>query len=214
MPVKKMSDIDLAGKRVLIREDLNVPVRDGKVTSDVRIRAALPTIQAALDAGAAVMLISHLGRPTEGEPADEFSLAPVAAHLSELLDTEVPLITDWLDGVDVEPRDRERRAGYRARDQVERHEHYAAPLDGQRGIGNAVLVEVRDRHVVRRDLQDEGGRTERCVRPVIQIHVSGHTEETTICSQQVEIPVTVHVGQRHAVGESGWQLLARDAGRR
>ena len=105
MPVTKMSDVDLAGRRVLIREDLNVPIRDGKVSSDVRIRAALPTIRAALDAGAAVMLMSHLGRPTEGEPAGEFSLAPVAEHLSSLLDKDVPLVADWLDGVDVEPGD-------------------------------------------------------------------------------------------------------------
>ena len=105
MPVIKMSDIDLAGKRVLIREDLNVPIRDGVISSDVRIRAALPTIQAALEAGAAVMLMSHLGRPTEGEPNDEFSLAPVAKRLSDLLDRDVPLVADWLDGVDVEPGD-------------------------------------------------------------------------------------------------------------
>ena len=103
MAVIRMADVDLGGKRVLIREDLNVPVSDGHVTSDARIRAALPTIQAALEAGAAVMLMSHLGRPTEGEPAPEFSLAPVAAHLSDLLDRDVPLVTDWIDGVDVEP---------------------------------------------------------------------------------------------------------------
>jgi phosphoglycerate kinase len=74
----RMVDLELSGKRVLIREDLNVPVADGAVSSDVRIRAALPTIEAALAAGAAVMLMSHLGRPTEGEPASEFSLRPVA----------------------------------------------------------------------------------------------------------------------------------------
>ena len=105
MPVIKMSELDLAGKRVLIREDLNVPVKDGAVTSDVRIRAALPTIQFALGAGAAVMIMSHLGRPTEGESAGEFSLAPVAKHLSKLLGRDVRLVTDWLDGVDVEPGD-------------------------------------------------------------------------------------------------------------
>ncbi|WP_322528055.1 phosphoglycerate kinase [Salinicola sp. LHM] len=98
MTVLKMTDLDLSGKRVLIREDLNVPVKDGKVTSDARIRASLPTIKAALDAGASVMLMSHLGRPTEGEPADEFTLAPVAEHLAELLGKPVRLEKDYLDG--------------------------------------------------------------------------------------------------------------------
>jgi phosphoglycerate kinase len=98
MTVLKMTDLDLSGKRVLIREDLNVPVKDGKVTSDARIRASLPTIQAALDAGASVMLMSHLGRPTEGEPSDEFSLAPVAEHLADLLGKPVRLEKDYLDG--------------------------------------------------------------------------------------------------------------------
>lgn len=103
MAVIKMSDIELSGKRVLIREDLNVPVADGVVTSDARIRAALPTIRAALDAHAAVMLVSHLGRPTEGQPEDRFSLQPVADRIGELLDREVPLVRDWIDGVDVAP---------------------------------------------------------------------------------------------------------------
>ncbi|MDH4571994.1 phosphoglycerate kinase [Salinicola acroporae] len=98
MNVLKMSELDLSGKRVLIREDLNVPVKGGKVTSDARIRACLPTIRAALDAGASVMLMSHLGRPTEGEPADEFTLAPVAEHLSELLGKPVRLEKEYLDG--------------------------------------------------------------------------------------------------------------------
>ncbi|MEG3115236.1 phosphoglycerate kinase [Salinicola sp. 4072] len=98
MNLLKMSELDLAGKRVLIREDLNVPVKGGKVTSDARIRASLPTIKAALDGGASVMLMSHLGRPTEGEPADEFSLAPVAEHLSSLLGKPVRLEKDYLDG--------------------------------------------------------------------------------------------------------------------
>ena len=99
MSVIKMTDVELAGKRVLIREDLNVPVSSGKVTSDARIRAALPTIKAALDAGAAVMLMSHLGRPTEGEADEQFSLEPVAKRLEELLDRRVPLVGDWIDGV-------------------------------------------------------------------------------------------------------------------
>ena len=103
MAYLRMKDVDLAGKRVMIREDLNVPVADGKVTSDTRIRAALPTIQQALDRGAAVMLLSHLGRPTEGEYAEAFSLAPVAAHLAKVLDRPVRLEKDWLDGVALAP---------------------------------------------------------------------------------------------------------------
>jgi phosphoglycerate kinase len=95
MNVIKMTDLDLKGKRVLIREDLNVPIKDGKVTSDARIRASLPTIEFAIKAGAIVMLMSHLGRPTEGEYAEEFSLAPVALHLSSLINQEVALIKDW-----------------------------------------------------------------------------------------------------------------------
>ncbi len=103
MSVIKMTDIDLSGKRVLIREDLNVPVADGIVTSDARIQAALPTIKAALAANAAVMLVSHLGRPKEGHPEKQFSLRPVADHLSKLLGREVALVDDWIDGVNVEP---------------------------------------------------------------------------------------------------------------
>ena len=95
MNVKLMSDLDLAGKRVLIREDLNVPVDGGKVTSDARIRSALPTISNALNAGARVILMSHLGRPTEGEFADEFSLQPVADCLEMHLGRSVRLIKDW-----------------------------------------------------------------------------------------------------------------------
>ncbi|MED5462306.1 MAG: phosphoglycerate kinase [Pseudomonadota bacterium] len=102
MSVIAMSEVDLTGKRILIREDLNVPIADGQVTSDARMRASLPTIEAAKDAGAAVMLMSHLGRPAEGKTDDRFSLAPVAARLSDLLGTDVPLIRDWIDGVDVE----------------------------------------------------------------------------------------------------------------
>lgn len=103
MSFLRMSDLDLEGKRVLIREDLNVPVQDGKVTSDARIRASLPTIRHALEAGARVMLMSHLGRPKEGEYAEEFSLRPVAERLSELLGKPVPLVKDYLDGVEVAP---------------------------------------------------------------------------------------------------------------
>jgi len=98
MSVLKMSELALAGKRVLIREDLNVPVKAGKVTSDARIRACLPTIELALNAGAKVMLMSHLGRPTEGEYDEQYSLAPVAEHLAGLLKRDVPLVKNWLDG--------------------------------------------------------------------------------------------------------------------
>ena len=101
MSVIKMTDLDLAGKRVLIREDLNVPVKDGKVTSDARLRAALPTIKLALEQGAKVMVMSHLGRPTEGEYDDAFSMAPVVAYLNEALEQTVRLEKDYLNGVDV-----------------------------------------------------------------------------------------------------------------
>ncbi len=97
MSVIKMTDLDLSGKRVLIRQDLNVPVKDGKVTSDKRIRASMPTIKHCMDAGAKVMLMSHLGRPTEGEPAEEFSLKPVADYLTEALGQEVALVKDYLE---------------------------------------------------------------------------------------------------------------------
>jgi phosphoglycerate kinase len=103
MPILRMTDLDLRGKRVLIREDLNVPVHDGVVTSDARIRASLPTIQAAKQAGAAVMVMSHLGRPDEGVYAEEFSLAPVAQRVSELLGSKVRFEKNWLDGVQVAP---------------------------------------------------------------------------------------------------------------
>jgi phosphoglycerate kinase len=96
MSVIKMTDLDLAGKRILIREDLNVPIKDGKVASDKRIRASMPTIEHAMKAGGRVMLMSHLGRPTEGEYAEEFSMKPVADHLSQLLGTEVRLVKDYL----------------------------------------------------------------------------------------------------------------------
>jgi phosphoglycerate kinase len=103
MKVLRMADLDLRGKRVLIREDLNVPVQDGVVTSDARIRAALPTIRYALDKGAKVFILSHLGRPEEGKVDESLSLKPVAARLSELLGKSVPLRRDWLDGIDCEP---------------------------------------------------------------------------------------------------------------
>ncbi|EHD20032.1 MULTISPECIES: phosphoglycerate kinase [Brenneria] len=101
MSVIKMTDLDLAGKRVLIRSDLNVPVKEGKVTSDARIRASLPTIESALKQGARVMVTSHLGRPTEGEYNEEFSLQPVVDYLKEKLSSPVRLAKDYLDGVDV-----------------------------------------------------------------------------------------------------------------
>jgi phosphoglycerate kinase len=103
MPILRMSDLDLGGKRVLIREDLNVPVKDGKVSSEQRILAALPTLRLALEKGAAVMVTSHLGRPKEGAWSAEDSLAPVARRLSELLGREVPLLRDWTEGVEVAP---------------------------------------------------------------------------------------------------------------
>lgn len=101
MNFQRMTDLDLAGKRVLIREDLNVPVKNGEITSDARLRAALPTIKAALAQGAAVMVCSHLGRPVEGEAQAEQSLAPVAAYLTQALAQDVQLLTDYLDGVEV-----------------------------------------------------------------------------------------------------------------
>ncbi|MGU0966989.1 phosphoglycerate kinase [Pseudomonas aeruginosa] len=105
MTVLKMTDLDLKGKRVLIREDLNVPVKDGQVQSDARIKAALLTLKLALEKGAAVMVCSHLGRPTEGEFSAENSLKPVAEYLSKALGREVPLLADYLDGVEVKAGD-------------------------------------------------------------------------------------------------------------
>src|SRR5437763_3455060 len=101
MKFKRMAEVDLRGKRVFIRADLNVPIEDGRITDDTRIRASVPAIRMALERGAAVMVTSHLGRPNEGELRSEDSLAPVAKRLGELLGTEVPLRTDWVDGVDV-----------------------------------------------------------------------------------------------------------------
>lgn len=99
--ITAMNELELSNKRVLIRQDLNVPIKDGQITSDARIRASLPTIQQALAAGAKVILMSHLGRPTEGQPDAASSLAPVAAHLSHLLNQEVKLVTDYLNGVEL-----------------------------------------------------------------------------------------------------------------
>jgi len=101
MSVKKMTELELSGKRVLIRQDLNVPIKDGVVTSDKRIRASMPTIEHALKAGAKVMIMSHLGRPEEGVFDEAYSLAPVATHLSGLLGKEVRLVKDWIDGIDI-----------------------------------------------------------------------------------------------------------------
>lgn len=101
MSVIKMTDLDLNGKRVFIRADLNVPVKDGKVTSDARIRATIPTLKLALEKGAKVMVTSHLGRPTEGEFKPEDSLQPVVDYLNEHLDVPVRLVRDYLDGVEV-----------------------------------------------------------------------------------------------------------------
>lgn len=103
MSIVRMTDLDLSGKRVLIRQDLNVPIEDGRITSEQRITASVPTIRLALEKGAAVMVTSHLGRPKEGSWTQEDSLAPVAARLSELLGTDVPLVRDWVDGVEVKP---------------------------------------------------------------------------------------------------------------
>ena len=103
MPVLKMSDLDLREKRVLMRVDFNVPIQNGKLTDDTRIRASLPGIQEALARRARLLLVSHLGRPTEGQFDEKESLAPVAAHLSALLGMDVPLRRDWLEGVSAEP---------------------------------------------------------------------------------------------------------------
>ncbi len=103
MSIVRMTDLDLSGKRVLIRQDLNVPIENGRITSEQRITASLPTLKRALEQGAAVMITSHLGRPKEGVWSEAESLAPVAQRLSELLGREVPLVRDWVDGVDVQP---------------------------------------------------------------------------------------------------------------
>ncbi|WP_323153432.1 phosphoglycerate kinase [Stenotrophomonas maltophilia] len=103
MSIVRMTDLDLSGKRVLIRQDLNVPIENGRITSEQRITASLPTLKRALEQGAAVMVTSHLGRPKEGVWSEADSLAPVAQRLSELLGREVPLVRDWVEGVEVQP---------------------------------------------------------------------------------------------------------------
>src|SRR5258705_3977963 len=103
MKFKRMSDVDLRGKRVFIRADLNVPLEDGRITDDTRIRASVPGINLALERGGAVMVPSHLGRPKEGELKPEDSLAPVAKRLGEVLGRQVPLVKDWVNGVEVKP---------------------------------------------------------------------------------------------------------------
>ena len=103
MTILRMTDLDLAGKRVLIRQDLNVPIEQGRITSEQRITASVPTLRLALEKGAAVMVTSHLGRPKEGVWSEADSLAPVAARLSQLLGVDVPLVRDWVDGVQVQP---------------------------------------------------------------------------------------------------------------
>ena len=101
--MQTLDQVDVKGKRVLIRADLNVPIREGKVTSEARIKASVPTIRLALDNGAAVMVMSHLGRPEEGEFDEQYSLAPVADKLGELLGEPCELVADWIDGVDAQP---------------------------------------------------------------------------------------------------------------
>lgn len=103
MTIKRMTNLDLRGKRLLIRQDLNVPLADGEVSSDARIRASIPTIKLALDAGAAVIIMSHLGRPTEGVFDEKFSLGPVAKHMGSLMGCDIPLVRDWNEGVEVQP---------------------------------------------------------------------------------------------------------------
>src|SRR5258706_14862591 len=103
MKFKRMSEVDLRGKRVFIRADLKLPLEDGRITYDTRIRASVPGIKLALERGADVMVTSHLGRPKEGELKPEDSLAPVAKRLGELLGRQVPLVKDWVNGVEVKP---------------------------------------------------------------------------------------------------------------
>ncbi|MEN1940057.1 phosphoglycerate kinase [Luteimonas sp. MJ246] len=164
MSILRMSDLDLAGKRVLVRQDLNVPVADGRVTSDQRILASLPTLRALLDAGAAVMVMSHLGRPTEGRWSEADSLAPVAARLSELLGREVPLVRDYLDGVDVAPgqlvllENCRMNAGEKADDEA-LSKRYAALCDVfvMDAFGTAHRAQASTHGVIRHAAQAAGG---------------------------------------------------------
>jgi len=103
MKFNTLDDLNLEGKRVLVREDLNVPIHDGEITSDARLEAALPTIEKILEKGGAVMLMSHLGRPTEGEESEEFTLAPAAVWLSNRLGKPVSLVKNWINGVEIQP---------------------------------------------------------------------------------------------------------------
>src|SRR5207248_8404248 len=157
MMVLRMADTDLRNKRVLIREDLNVPVHEGVVTSDARIRAALASIRYALDQHARVFVISHLGRPKEGQETEALSLAPVAVRLSELLGKPVPLRKHWLDGVDCaagsavlcenvrfnkgekdnDERSEERRVGKECRSRGERSSHKQKTSSRRLRLGDA-----------------------------------------------------------------------------
>ncbi|MFC0717991.1 phosphoglycerate kinase [Luteimonas padinae] len=164
MSILRMTDLDLAGKRVLVRQDLNVPVAEGRVTSDQRILASLPTLRALLDAGAAVMVMSHLGRPTEGTWSEADSLAPVAARLSELLGREVPLVRDYLDGVDVAPgqlvllENCRMNAGEKADDEA-LSKRYAALCDVfvMDAFGTAHRAQASTHGVIRHAAQAAGG---------------------------------------------------------
>ncbi|MEN1929561.1 phosphoglycerate kinase [Luteimonas sp. MJ250] len=164
MSILRMTDLDLAGKRVLVRQDLNVPVADGRVTSDQRILASLPTLRALLDAGAAVMVMSHLGRPTEGSWSEADSLAPVAARLSELLGRDVPLVRDYLDGVEVAPgqlvllENCRMNAGEKADDDA-LSKRYAALCDVfvMDAFGTAHRAQASTHGVIRQAAQAAGG---------------------------------------------------------
>lgn len=164
MSILRMTDLDLAGKRVLVRQDLNVPVAEGRVTSDQRILASLPTLRALLDAGAAVMVMSHLGRPKEGAWSEADSLAPVAARLSELLGREVPLVRDYLDGVDVAPgqlvllENCRMNAGEKADDEA-LSKRYAALCDVfvMDAFGTAHRAQASTHGVIRHAAQAAGG---------------------------------------------------------
>ena len=164
MSILRMTDLDLAGKRVLVRQDLNVPVAEGRVTSDQRILASLPTLRTLLDAGAAVMVMSHLGRPKEGTWSEADSLAPVAARLSELLGREVPLVRDYLDGVDVAPgqlvllENCRMNAGEKADDEA-LSKRYAALCDVfvMDAFGTAHRAQASTHGVIRHAAQAAGG---------------------------------------------------------